>query len=473
MEQFPKIAKARLRGLRADLHPDAEQLNAFAENALAAQERESVLEHLSACADCRDSVALAVAARPEDAAMPKPSRGGFRWATFQWAAVAASVAIVTVAVIVVGPHQQQTAQRATETVALKQEPAPAAPQEKAQKPAANASTGLPAGAARQEKPAPGQEATGKRDKDSRNGAGLEDSYLADGVKITDGGFGGIGVYSRMGRGKQIDKAASSTSSSAKAAGGSEGSGPNFDKSTGGIVSLVPDDEKKKEAAQEAKGAAGGQMANVANQPAPATVELQGAAAKVQNAPPPSRDAENLRADARKDAGNELSKSRPESTSTATAANLNDTFYESVPVARGHAAEAGPQTTAESNAVMLTTKSGPLVLWRAVNGELQNNPAAGSKKWQDQHPASNIYWTSVAALGEQVWAGGKSGVLYHSSDNGQSWTKVSLTGDDIIPLGDVTTITISSPALIDVVLSTGDDWQTTDAGKSFRLLPRKP
>ena len=258
MEQFPKIAKARLRGLRADLHPDAEELNAFAENALAAQERESVLEHLSACGDCRDAVALALAARPSDATLTKPARGGFRWATFQWAAVAASVAIVTVAVLVVGPRQQQTPQRATETAALRQEPAAAAPQAKAQKVSPNASTGPPASPAREQKPTPGQEPAGKRDKDSRNGTGLENGYVADGVNITDGGFGGIGVYSRIYQGKQTEKASSPPPSPAKSADATGGAGANFDKSTGGIVRVVPSDEKKKEAAQEGRGAAAGQ-----------------------------------------------------------------------------------------------------------------------------------------------------------------------------------------------------------------------
>ena len=113
MEQFPNIARARLAAQAPGIHPEAEQLNAFAENALAANERESVLTHLATCAECRQVVSLAVASRPEGAPLVKPARGGFRWATFQWAAVAASVAIVTVAVLVVGPKQTTSPQRAS------------------------------------------------------------------------------------------------------------------------------------------------------------------------------------------------------------------------------------------------------------------------------------------------------------------------------------------------------------------------
>jgi photosystem II stability/assembly factor-like uncharacterized protein len=64
-------------------------------------------------------------------------------------------------------------------------------------------------------------------------------------------------------------------------------------------------------------------------------------------------------------------------------------------------------------------------------------------------------------------------VWVSRDAGQSWAKVSLTGDDIVSLGDVTSIKIANPLLADVLLGNGDDWQTTDGGKSFRLLPKKP
>src|SRR4029077_8801882 len=39
--------------------------------------------------------------------------------------------------------------------------------------------------------------TGTANPSIAGGTGLENNYVADGVSITDGGFGGIGVYSRM------------------------------------------------------------------------------------------------------------------------------------------------------------------------------------------------------------------------------------------------------------------------------------
>src|SRR4051812_3580163 len=97
MEHIPKIARVRMAAQVAGTHPEAELLNAFAENAVTAKERQDVLAHLADCANCRQVVSLAAEARPQGEPLVKAARGGFRWATFQWAAVAASVAIVTVA----------------------------------------------------------------------------------------------------------------------------------------------------------------------------------------------------------------------------------------------------------------------------------------------------------------------------------------------------------------------------------------
>src|SRR4051812_33803541 len=200
MEQFPKIAKARLAAARPGPHPDAEQLGAFSEDALGSSERETVLTHLATCVDCRDIVGLAAAARPADTSMAKPVRGGFRWATFQWAAVAASLAIVTVAVLVVGPHQRHE-QQATDASQLKQEPASPSPAVVPSEHAANETGGraaksVPSRSLTDQAP-PRREADAKLDRDSKPKANAEAGYTADGVTTTDGGFGGIGVYSRV------------------------------------------------------------------------------------------------------------------------------------------------------------------------------------------------------------------------------------------------------------------------------------
>ena len=101
MPDLPKITTQRL-GARAhgSSHPEANLLTAFVENALSTRERTAILQHLSACVDCRDIVALSL---PEQtlpavvAAMPATPR--FTWPLLRWAALAACVVVVGAAVM--------------------------------------------------------------------------------------------------------------------------------------------------------------------------------------------------------------------------------------------------------------------------------------------------------------------------------------------------------------------------------------
>jgi hypothetical protein len=89
-----------------DLHPDAESLNAFAEQALAATEREQILAHLAGCSRCRQVIFLAQQAAAEaseaparvpvtrPSAQPKEWFWNWRFAWVSAAALAAALALV-------------------------------------------------------------------------------------------------------------------------------------------------------------------------------------------------------------------------------------------------------------------------------------------------------------------------------------------------------------------------------------------
>lgn len=87
-----KLVSARLQAYAAGSHPDSEMLNAYAENKLLRQDRENLLTHLAACADCRDALYLAT---PEADTQPvlAPSYHFPRLAV-RWATLAASVVIL-------------------------------------------------------------------------------------------------------------------------------------------------------------------------------------------------------------------------------------------------------------------------------------------------------------------------------------------------------------------------------------------
>ena len=109
MTETPKIVHGRLRAAMAGQgaggsHPDANVLNAFAEQALSLPEREDVLAHLALCAICRDVLLTAlpeivvpepiVAAEPQTLSLPVSSfreRRALLWPSLRWGVLAAGV----------------------------------------------------------------------------------------------------------------------------------------------------------------------------------------------------------------------------------------------------------------------------------------------------------------------------------------------------------------------------------------------
>lgn len=136
MMEIAKSVKARLRQPAvAGSHPEAEQLNAFVEQALGVPEREQVLVHLAACATCREIVALSL---PEPEVMQTvfaPARGNWwqRAGVLSWGAAAAAVIVVaSTAYVMRPPAQPETAsvairQPATTGTVAKLEPSPPPP----------------------------------------------------------------------------------------------------------------------------------------------------------------------------------------------------------------------------------------------------------------------------------------------------------------------------------------------------------
>src|ERR1700694_822613 len=90
------------------MHPDADTLTAYVEQALPAGERHQIVEHLAACAFCRDIVALSLPELPEKTlvrSLPAPSRlwtFGLRWA--------GALAVIAIAVTLVVERPGQKSQ---------------------------------------------------------------------------------------------------------------------------------------------------------------------------------------------------------------------------------------------------------------------------------------------------------------------------------------------------------------------------
>jgi hypothetical protein len=207
---------------------------------------------------------------------------------------------------------------------------------------------------------------------------------------------------------------------------------------------------------------------------PAQGSVQSGIAQSAAQPAPAVDGERARAEEQGKSGNEISKDKRADAGTAASSEsveVNSQAQTNAAVPAAPAALKTKSSSADLGALSRANARTPR-MWRLQSGKIESSDDGG-KAWQERRPAKDFQAMDVAAVGQQVWAGGKAGALFLSRDNGQTWSKVSLTGDDIIALGDVTEIKISGPQTVDIMLSTGDDWQTSDGGKSFRLLPRKP
>jgi hypothetical protein len=115
MISLPQLVRRRLQWqAQAGPHPDPDQLNAFVESCLADADRVRVLEHMAACADCRETVFLALpAAEVEPQAVAKTPVGWMQWPALRWGAAAACALVVGAAVTL---HRQPHSEIAAPTV---------------------------------------------------------------------------------------------------------------------------------------------------------------------------------------------------------------------------------------------------------------------------------------------------------------------------------------------------------------------
>lgn len=111
MEQIPDIVRGRLQATaKADRHPDANQLAAYAERSLAERESVQVLAHLAECRDCREIVALSAPPLEELQPGKQPAAAGWlAWPVLRWGALAACFVIVGTAVTMHYRSLQQVA----------------------------------------------------------------------------------------------------------------------------------------------------------------------------------------------------------------------------------------------------------------------------------------------------------------------------------------------------------------------------
>src|SRR5450631_1446273 len=459
MTEVPKVVYDRLRAASLGralpgqtapepAHPDADMLTAFAEQALAATERDGVLEHLALCGDCREVVALAlppaesvgakivvpvVPAKVSRAGAPAPHKLSFAWPSLRWAALAAGVAVAaSVLLMHPGKLNQATLPSATPQVATTVPPASDA--QIASSPMAKSPANLSAPLDRTDEARPNAKSPSSKKATSEPAVTVVTAETAARAKQ-----GMLLADNRPDNRKDVvtaDKPAPAQST------GAEGGGAAF----------------------------GATNAGRSNEVVEVTAESPTVQAEV------SAD-ERLMAPSSAPA---IEKAKPAvQTETSQLQNTIPAATSELPI-QGRNIEGRNLVTLSKQESPASPTGKRTVAWAIAGGVLQRSVDRGHS-WQNALRADHLL-LCYASQDRDVWAGGQAGMLFHSTDGGTTWVQVqpSVNGQGLS--SDITHIDVRSnlrsearraalsdaQGLAEIVLSThnNETWSSPDAGKSW-------
>jgi hypothetical protein len=90
------------------------------------------------------------------------------------------------------------------------------------------------------------------------------------------------------------------------------------------------------------------------------------------------------------------------------------------------------------------------------------------RWQSVAVPQNASVSSVSATGNEIWAGGAGGALFHSSDAGHSWTQVTLSYNGLTLVDGITQVQFADSNHGSVTTTSGKAWVTADGGETWEI-----
>ena len=517
MDRLRKLVSGRLQAPMAGPHPDPDVLSAFAENALVEAERAQLLQHLGACHDCREILYLAAPnyADAQKVLSFQPKRG--TGLVFRWGALAASVVIVTAAVIARYPvfHARNKAPAAVT--------APASRYPKVAEEKVPAEAEKMRDAARPQAPTASSSLVSKERPEAKHMTAKPQA----GLEFDDSG------QVRLSSGAVADRAQAGQASRL-----SHASNDDLPLADRNVISLTPQSASQAQPAsphaaanvpakdknEEARGdyanalagtkAAKGNLGGTVIDPSGAVVGN----AKITTSGPVgaqtvTSDADgrfsfdalapgvySIKAEASGFKPTEISQVAVLDNKTSkigvrlevgSSSETVEVSGAAAPVAeQGANAAAGLQVETTNGLVLAQKQASSQGLQKAV---ATNSPqrakasraaaptpqwtlsAAGAvqrsldlgKSWQKVTVLGGTKFRALCAVGTHVWAGGNAGGLYHSVDSGQNWTQVVPTTAEQKLTADITHIEFSDPTNGSVSTVNGEIWSTSDGGQNWR------
>ena len=447
MAGLPKIALARLKvnpkssgppvgpdAFQGAEHPDANLLSAFAEKALTKSERTQVLNHLSQCADCREVAALSL---PAEAELPEPTRvaAWWRWnpwPVLRWGALAAALGAVTI-VVVLHPgmwnsHPENSRIMQPPTLAGNISSAPQA---------------IPATPS----PLPASEAAQAKAQLEARASGGEMAAMAKGP----GTHQDLSLDDHAARAKARQQVTLMAASPAPAPIRAEN-----------VPAVKAEQEESK----------GGNTLTAGALPAPSLPSA-----------PPGKPMAAPEGAAKASADSRASQTVVHATTqsvevTAAGPRASSADADYAKTAAPMTAEAGVRVTAQaarsemraSRKDMEFGAGQPAALWSvSPQGKVLRSTDAG-KTFEQVHVARGIKFRAIAALGNDVWTGGTGGALFHSTDGGANWTRVSLNFGGSTVTEMITNIQLRDRQHLTITTASGAQWVSEDGGQNWQKKP---
>ncbi|PYX42140.1 MAG: hypothetical protein DMG83_21760 [Acidobacteria bacterium] len=445
MNKLPNIVRARLSAIEAGDHPDPDLLTAFAEQALAEQERFKVLAHLSRCSDCREVLAVAMPSLSTAALATASSidtacrRSWFHWPAVRWGAAAACVVIVGSAVLMKRDVLMKPPAR---TAALQEDDAGVT---YSSNDANNKTKDLSVVPAPQPASPPSvrdeERAVETPSPSTRRQAQLS-TPVPDQKKALASNFTQP-VPPPVLAGRMRPEFAHSATGSGAAVGGAAGVGSLASTpTTNESLDLLPSNGKiiaapvapSKPAAQ-------------------ATEEVQVTAAVpvIETDAAGVREKQELPGKAKAPSGVALY-------DALVAAPSQDSSTQTV---------LAKEAARKAEMKRVETLRPPVARWTiSADGKLQHSVDSG-KTWQPVAVAENATFRALSANGPDLWVGGASGLLYHSTDAGTHWMQVKPATADATLTADIAAIEFINVRQGKITTSTGEVWITTDGGQTWR------
>jgi hypothetical protein len=477
MPNVPKIVHERLKAIRSGAvdHPDANLLTAFSERSLPERERTSVLEHLARCGECREIVALGLPANePVDQSAKYPARPWLTWPSLRWGFITAGLAAV--ALFGVLQYQRRSGSQAATYNASstpvtearnESQPVPASQEE------AKESDKV------QDKLQPGA-ATGTASSNGTNVPGrLIRRDQAPPTPTTDLAKSGVRAYSTktlphgpMLANQQQQYANQNANNMAQAPFPSPVSNSLNSKQNALAKPASP-------AAVEANSEMVQVEAESTAAPAAAPERANGLMVKSEALPPPSAQSgqDEARIDRAKPAsGGTALKSLPDSEVSQTQARskafLGDNFRWTINSAGGLQRSSDQGTTWQDvNVISGYGYAGAtgfeVVASSRTKAKEAKDSGKADQKLGDKKASAPPVFRSVAANGPDVWAGGATGLLFHSIDAGAHWERIAPSSSGAVLNGDILRIEFPDTQHGRISTSTGETWITADAGQTWQ------